>query len=122
MVNEAGAVVWSADYLPFGKATVEPASTVENNWRFPGQFQDAETGLHYNLMRFYAPNLGRYTRPDPANLKIHVGTKEIYALRRLLSASGAAFPRTLDIACWPWLASWPVFNACCNETSMFRGT
>lgn len=46
MSNQTGAVVWRADYEPFGKANVK-VSTVENNIRFPGQYYDKETGLHY---------------------------------------------------------------------------
>jgi len=44
MVDSAGTVVWQADYLPFGKAEVDPSSTVENNIRFPGQYYDEERG------------------------------------------------------------------------------
>jgi RHS repeat-associated protein len=33
--------------------------------RFPGQYEDAETGLHYNLMRYYDPATARYCSPDP---------------------------------------------------------
>ena len=33
--------------------------------RFPGQWFQAETGLHYNWHRSYDPTLGRYTQPDP---------------------------------------------------------
>jgi len=65
MVDEDGAVVWNADYLPFGQATVDPASTVESNWRFPGQYEDTESGLHQNVMRSYSPGLGRYNTYDP---------------------------------------------------------
>jgi RHS repeat-associated protein len=32
---------------------------------FPGQYYDAETGLHYNGARFYDPQSGRYLQPDP---------------------------------------------------------
>ena len=39
--------------------------TVENPLRFPGQYFDAETGLHYNYHRYYDPLTGRYTQPDP---------------------------------------------------------
>jgi RHS repeat-associated protein len=36
--------------------------------RFPGQYHDAETGLDYNLYRYYAPNTGTYQSPDPLGL------------------------------------------------------
>ncbi|MDB2181203.1 Rhs family protein, partial [Citrobacter farmeri] len=26
----------------------------------PGQYYDEETGLHYNLFRYYAPECGRF--------------------------------------------------------------
>nr|WP_240455952.1 RHS repeat-associated core domain-containing protein [Sphingomonas pseudosanguinis] len=33
--------------------------------RFPGQWEDAESGLHYNLNRYYDPETGQYLSPDP---------------------------------------------------------
>ncbi|MDH0846803.1 MULTISPECIES: RHS repeat-associated core domain-containing protein [Delftia] len=33
--------------------------------RLPSQYQDAETGLHYNLHRYYDPDRGQYLTPDP---------------------------------------------------------
>jgi len=65
LTNISGAVVWSATYDAFGKATVEASSTAVNNLRFPGQYYDAETGLHYNYHRYYDPNTGRYGVEDP---------------------------------------------------------
>ncbi len=35
------------------------------NLRLPGQYADAETGLHYNLNRYYDPERGQYLSPDP---------------------------------------------------------
>ena len=41
---------------------------IENNLRFPGQYFDAETGLHYNYFRNYDPTLGRYLQGDPTGV------------------------------------------------------
>ncbi len=67
MTSVNGAVVWSAKYSSFGKATVE-VETVENNLRFPGQYEDVETGLHYNRFRYYDSIIGKYLGVDPKGL------------------------------------------------------
>lgn len=59
-----GTVVWSVMYTAFGKATVD-VDMVTNNLRFPGQYFDVETGLHYNWFRYYVPGIGRYMAMDP---------------------------------------------------------
>jgi RHS repeat-associated protein len=41
---------------------------VTNNLRFPGQYDDGETGLHYNGARYYASIGGRYLVWDPAGI------------------------------------------------------
>jgi RHS repeat-associated protein len=65
MTNISGQTVWQASYDAFGKATIDEASTITNNLRFPGQYYDAETGWHYNWNRYYDPNTGRYITADP---------------------------------------------------------
>ena len=67
MTDENNVIVWEAKYRPFGEADVHPYSSVENNIRLPGQYADAETGLHYNYHRYYDPMTGRYLRPDPSH-------------------------------------------------------
>jgi uncharacterized protein RhaS with RHS repeats len=46
IVNSSGTVVWKAAFLPFGRAQIL-TETITSNIRFPGQYFDAETGLHY---------------------------------------------------------------------------
>ena len=68
MTTSFGAVVWKAKYSSFLKVTVDPTSTIDNNLRAPGQYEDAETGFHYNLLRYYDSSAGRYLRADPLGL------------------------------------------------------
>ena len=58
-------IVWRATYEPFGKANAIEDPDADGikltlNLRFPGQYADAESGTHYNLMRDYDPETGRY--------------------------------------------------------------
>ena len=69
LVAQDGATVWSAKAQAFGQTMVDTASTVTNNLRFPGQYYDPETGLHYNWNRYYDPKIGRYSIEDPSGLK-----------------------------------------------------
>ncbi len=43
--------------------------TVENNLRFPGQYYDNETGLHYNYHSYSDSTTGRYLRADTIGLE-----------------------------------------------------
>ncbi len=66
-------LVWQARYAPFGRAEVneDPDGDGERltlNLRLPGQYEDTETGLHYNHHRYYDPDLGRYLSSDPLGL------------------------------------------------------
>ena len=67
LTDNTGNVVWSADYKPFGEVTITN-STVTNNLRAPGQYFDAESGLHQNYFRDYDPSIGRYAQSDPLGI------------------------------------------------------
>lgn len=67
LTDSAGTTVWQGSYSPFGEAT-ETTDTVEQNIRFPGQYFEEETGLHYNYFRDYDPATGRYIESDPIGL------------------------------------------------------
>ncbi len=66
-------VVWQGNYDPFGACT-ETVNLIEQNIRFPGQYFDQETGLHYNYFRTYDPNTGRYLESDPIGLNGGIST------------------------------------------------
>jgi RHS repeat-associated protein len=74
--DDRGEVVWSAKIDPYGRVTVDPASTIKMPLRFPGHYHDEETGLHYNRFRYYSPELGRYLQSDPLGI---AGGLNLYA-------------------------------------------
>jgi RHS repeat-associated protein len=60
-------VVWRRTQTPFGE-TVEKSGTVIQPLRFPGQYEDPETGFYYNYFRDYDPATGRYLQSDPIGI------------------------------------------------------
>ena len=65
--SATGSVVWRWDGDGFGD--VAATGSAEINIRFPGQYHDTESGLHYNYYRSYDPTTGRYLRSDPIGLQ-----------------------------------------------------
>ena len=77
VTNGSGTIVWQAAYNTFGNATVDGGSTITNNFRFPGQYYDAESGLHYNYHRYYDPGTGKYVTSDPIGLNVLTDDSEM---------------------------------------------
>ena len=76
LITDAGnKVVWRWDNSdPFGVSLPEEDPDRDGqaftfNLRFPGQYFDQETGLHYNYFRDYEPSTGRYVKSDPIGLE-----------------------------------------------------
>ena len=63
--NDLGVKVREASCLPFGGVHVAAGGI---DLRFPGQWFQAESGLHQNRMRDYDPTTGRYLEADPLGL------------------------------------------------------
>ncbi|GAA2412914.1 hypothetical protein GCM10010420_47960 [Streptomyces glaucosporus] len=68
LVDETGAIAWRTRTTLWGTTTWNRDATAHTPLRFPGQYHDPETGLHYNLHRYYDPTTARYTTPDPLGL------------------------------------------------------
>lgn len=73
VMDSSGTVVWRWDQQePFGNnAPDENPGNVglfDMPLRFPGQYFDGESRLHYNYFRSYDLSIGRYTTSDPLGL------------------------------------------------------
>ncbi len=68
LTDAAGKIVWSARYRAYGALALADVADIDNPLRFQGQYFDAETGLHYNLHRYYDPQAGRFIHQDPIGL------------------------------------------------------
>lgn len=97
MFKEAAEVAWAASYTSWGvvRAVRKPLASANDDGRavyprlreddaaissspknagydcplrYPGQWDDCESGLEYNRHRAYDPDLGQYVSPDPSRL------------------------------------------------------
>ncbi|WP_244599762.1 RHS repeat domain-containing protein, partial [Escherichia coli] len=69
MTDSDGKIVWETGYQVWSNTIQEKDhGRVEQNLRYQGQYLDRETGLHYNLHRYYDPDVGRFIVTDPIGL------------------------------------------------------
>ncbi|NUK88479.1 RHS repeat-associated core domain-containing protein [Streptomyces lunaelactis] len=68
LIDESGALAWHTRTTLWGTTTWATTSTAYTPLRFPGQYFDPETGLHYNFHRHYDPGTARYLTADPLGL------------------------------------------------------
>src|SRR3990172_209222 len=88
-----------SDYLPFGTENVI-TSTLDNNYKFIAMERDFEgtAALDHTLYRQYAPNLARWTTPDPVHgdpanpqtwNRTAVGHRRAYSESKVIDGGGA---------------------------------
>ncbi|MEV0924591.1 putative T7SS-secreted protein [Streptomyces spongiicola] len=68
LVDESGEIAWRTRSTLWGTTAWATSSTAYTPLRFPGQYFDPETGLHYNFHRHYDPETARYLSADPLGL------------------------------------------------------
>ena len=65
MYDATGAEVWSATIDAYGDLRHLTGKRQACPFRWPGQYEDPETGLYYNRFRYYDPQAGQYLAVDP---------------------------------------------------------
>lgn len=75
LVTREGDLNWQRRTTLWGTRLPSPTddstSAVDCPLRFPGQYADAETGLNYNLFRYYDPETASFISADPLGLDPH---------------------------------------------------
>jgi RHS repeat-associated protein len=73
LLTAEGELAWSGYHQTWGQLYQTRYGRRENQTdcpiRYPGQYEDAESGLHYNRFRYYDPDIGQYLSPDPIGLE-----------------------------------------------------
>jgi RHS repeat-associated protein len=65
LVTRNGGIAWAARTSVWGRDLGSERGTTDCPVRFPGQWLDAESGLHYNRFRYYDPRIARFISQDP---------------------------------------------------------
>lgn len=97
VTDEDGEIAWAGRYKAWGKVErseegIRPR--IEQPLRFPGQYADASTSLHYNTFRYYDPDTGRFLTQDPVGLE---GGENLYEY----APNPTMWADPLGLAPWP---------------------
>ena len=70
MTDIHGNLLWYGEYTAWGRLKKDDRAykNAHQSFRLQNQYFDEETGLHYNLMRYYEPEAGRFVNQDPIGL------------------------------------------------------
>ncbi|KAA2243503.1 hypothetical protein F0L74_13500 [Chitinophaga agrisoli] len=66
--DETGDKVWACELDIYGNVRKLEGDRYLVPFRYPGQYEDEETGLYYNRFRHYDPGTGNYISQDPIGL------------------------------------------------------
>ena len=77
MTDIYGNLLWYGEYTAWGRLKKDERiyKDAHQPFRLQNQYFDEETGLHYNLMRYYEPEAGRFVNQDPIKL---IGGDNLY--------------------------------------------
>ena len=77
MTDIHGNLLWYGEYTAWGRLKKDERvyKNAHQPFRLQNQYFDEETGLHYNLMRYYEPEAGRFVNQDPIGL---LGGENLY--------------------------------------------
>ena len=70
MTDKDGNLLWYGEYSAWDRLKKDERvyKNTHPPFRFKNQYADRETRLHYNLMRYYEPDAGRFVNQDPIGL------------------------------------------------------
>ena len=101
MTDIHGNLLWYGEYTAWGRLKKDGRiyKNAHQPFRLQNQYFDEETGLHYNLMRYYEPEAGRFVNQDPIGL---LGGENLYWFapnaQRWVDTLGLSPSRILDRA------------------------
>ena len=96
MTDKDGNLLWFGNYTGWGrlKKNKRVYKNAHQPFRLQNQYYDEETGLHYNLMHYYEPEVGRFVNQVPIGL---MGGENLYQfalnVQRWNDPKGLAFER-----------------------------
>ena len=68
LLAEDGEIIWRGKQQLWGREEAANDDNLSCRLRFPGQYEDAESGLYYNRFRYYDCGTGQYLCADPIGL------------------------------------------------------
>jgi RHS repeat-associated protein len=90
--SEKGLPVWTNLMNAWGLASSEIDAKLDPKLRLVNQYFDTETGLHYNVARYYDPRNGRFISPDPMGISDSIDRSTPESLKLDVTAYAAGQP------------------------------